>query len=107
MGTRRNRYEASFKAKVALEAIKGERTISEIQVTLQFTVPRGGMVDVDVFSITGQKVRYYAKRFMVAGTHAVRWDGRDDNGRAVSSGLYLTRVSSGRMTAYARMILIR
>ena len=30
MGTTRKRYDASFKAKVALEAIKGERTISEI-----------------------------------------------------------------------------
>ena len=30
MGSKRNRYDASFKAKVALEAIKGERTISEI-----------------------------------------------------------------------------
>ena len=30
MGSKRKRYDASFKAKVALEAIKGERTISEI-----------------------------------------------------------------------------
>ena len=76
-------------------------------VTLQFTIPCDGMVVVDVYSITGQKARTYAKRFMPAGMHTVRWDGMDDDGRAVSSGLYLTRIRSGGMTASARMMLIR
>lgn len=76
-------------------------------VTLQFTIPRSGMVAIDVYSITGQKVRSYAQRFMAVGKHSVRWDGRDDNGNTVSSGLYLTHVSVGGVTASARMMLIK
>jgi len=42
-----------------------------------------------------------------AGSHSVVWDGRDDSGVSVGSGIYLYRMTAGEYSAVRRMILMK
>ena len=62
-------------------------------------------VRVEVFEVTGRRVRSLLDRRMTRGTHIVGWDTRDDAGRAVAPGVYLARLTvnweargTGKMT---------
>jgi hypothetical protein len=75
--------------------------------TLSFTLPNPGSTALAVYSLTGQRVRTLVSGPLSAGAHSVSWDGRDDAGRAVSSGLYLSRLESGGKTATAKMLMMK
>jgi hypothetical protein len=75
--------------------------------TLSFNLPTPGSTDLAVYSLTGQKVRTLISRHLSAGKHSVSWDGRDDAGRSVSSGVYLSRLESGGKAAVGKMLLMK
>lgn len=77
------------------------------QTTVKYTLPDDGHAHLAVYNLTGQKVRTLVDRHDVSGGHTVVWDGTDDSGRAVSTGLYLTRLTSGDMTAMGKMVLMK
>lgn len=64
-------------------------------------------LDVSVYNVLGQKVgtRVHARK--KAGRHLVRWDGRNDLGGYVSSGIYLLRFKAETYLAARRMTLLR
>jgi len=75
--------------------------------TIEFTLPESGFTTLAIYNIYGQKVRELAAEYMTAGAHSLMWDGRDDNGNAVSSGVYITRLMAGKQVAAGRMILLK
>ncbi len=75
--------------------------------TIAFTLPVTGTAELTVFDITGRKVRTLMEGTLSPGAHSVVWDGRDDSGVAVSSGVYLSRLRMGSMTATGRMMLLK
>jgi len=75
--------------------------------SIVFTIAAPGSVELAVYAATGQLVRTLVSRTMSAGTHEVVWDGRDDSGRPVSSGVYLSRLAAGKSVAVGRMALVR
>lgn len=63
------------------------------QTWIPFTLPeRGKSVRLQVFNVLGQPVRMLVVGRLVPGYHAVPWDGKDENGQVVSSGIYLYRL---------------
>ncbi len=77
------------------------------RVTISFTAPRDGRVHLDVHDARGRLVRVLLDADLPRGNHRVDWDGRDDAGRAVASGPYVAKVSSGGVTAAVRVSLVR
>ncbi len=75
--------------------------------TIGFTLPEYSTVKVAVFNILGQEVRTLLTSNMPSGSHKVRWDGRDNFGRTVSSGTYIYRVIAGNWIKSKKMILIK
>jgi Tol biopolymer transport system component len=75
--------------------------------TISFTLPAAGTARLAVYSVTGQMVRELVNGSLSAGEHRVVWDGRDGNGRAVSSGVYLSRLESNGHSAQAKLTLLR
>jgi len=75
--------------------------------SITFTLPQSARAELAVYSVTGQRVRTLVSGPMAAGTHKATWDGRDDSGRAVSSGVYISRLTSGKNTATGRMALVK
>lgn len=62
------------------------------ETTIEYSIPTKGVVNIEVYNVLGQKVRTLLSQQQETGRHQVVWDGKDDNGRAVSSGVYLIRV---------------
>jgi flagellar hook assembly protein FlgD len=63
-------------------------------------------VTLSVFDVAGRRVRTLVDGWMRAGPHSSRWDGRDDGGRAVASGVYFARLEAGRILS-RRMVLLK
>ena len=77
------------------------------RTTLRFTLPAAGPVDLAVYDVQGRRVRRLVAGRLAAGRHAVSWDGRDDAGRAVPSGIYLARLRAGNARRSAKLLLAR
>jgi hypothetical protein len=60
-----------------------------------------------IYNIQGQLVRTLVDEPQKAGTHRVSWDGRDNAGRQVASGVYLYRLEAGDFSKSEKMVLIR
>ena len=78
-----------------------------MSVTIPFSLPEAARVEVSIYSITGQRVRVLQADRLPAGSHALRWDGRDDSGTVVSSGLYIVRVAGGGKIAMRKVVLVK
>jgi len=72
-----------------------------------FDVPRSGPVSVRIHDMRGRVVRRLVNGDLDAGRHEVIWNGRDDAGAAVATGVYLVRISDGSRTASAKLMLAK
>ncbi len=74
---------------------------------IRFDLARSGRVQLDIFDLRGHRVRRLAGGELPAGSHVLRWDGRDDRDRSVSSGTYLYRLRCGDIVQERKMLLVR
>jgi O-glycosyl hydrolase len=75
--------------------------------TIEFRIPRNGFVTVTVYNVLGKEVRTLVRAGRQAGRHCVIWDGRDDAGRPLASGIYIIRMSTPGYTAVKKGFLIK
>ncbi len=75
--------------------------------TVTYSIASGGYVRIAVFNLAGQRVRELENRYRSSGRYVVVWDGRDDMGRQVASGVYLARLTAKEGTVTKRMVLAR
>jgi flagellar hook assembly protein FlgD len=64
-------------------------------------------VELAVYNLSGQRLATLVEGEQVAGTHQVRWDGTDDAGRAVATGIYVYRMRAGDAQRTRRLLLLR
>ncbi|HOX24191.1 MAG TPA: FlgD immunoglobulin-like domain containing protein [Candidatus Krumholzibacteria bacterium] len=76
------------------------------QTAIRFELDRGGTVALDVHDLAGRRVRGLVSGQAPAGQHRTTWDGRDDGGLRVASGVYLVRLRGEGFTASQRVALI-
>ena len=62
---------------------------------------------LELFDISGRLVRTLLDEPMAAGAHQIRWNGLDNQGREVASGLYFYRLKAGAFEQSRRMTLVR
>ncbi len=62
---------------------------------LAFSLAKRGPVQLAIYSVDGRKLRTLANDTREAGTYRFAWDGRDDRGNAVQSGMFFVRLSTG------------
>ena len=75
--------------------------------TIRYALPEASHVSVMVYSASGRLVRVLVDAMQNAGSQSVQWDGRDDLGGAVPSGVYLYRVQVGEVAETRRMLLLK
>ena len=71
---------------------------------IPYTVP-GGRVKLDVYNILGQKIKMLVDKDMPAGSHQVVWDGTNDAGNLVSTGLYICKIKTTTGVKTRKMLL--
>ena len=74
---------------------------------IRFDLPHERPVELDVFSVAGRHVVSLVDRTLPAGTHTVRWDGRDQAGVKVAPGVYLSRLKAGDFMATRKITVAR
>ena len=77
---------------------------------ISFHVPvalGGEEARLTIYNLTGQRVRLLAADTRQAGEHRLTWDARDEQGRAVATGVYVYRLEMGEGAVYRRMLLVR
>ena len=78
------------------------------QVVIPIVLSRSQPVDLVIYDATGRSVRtLLAGVPFIAGHHQLSWDGRSDDGRAASSGVFLVRMSADGATTIRRIALVR
>jgi hypothetical protein len=75
--------------------------------TVSFDLPRQEMVVIRIYSVAGRLVKELVNEAMPAGRHQVTWQGRDDSGRRVASGLYMCRVAAESGGGSVQILLIK
>jgi len=74
---------------------------------LRFTLPRAGVVRLEVLDPMGRRVRRLFAGPLGAGPNQVAWDGRDDQGNAVATGIYWVRIEAGAEAATRKVVRMR
>ncbi len=64
------------------------------ETVIHYDLPLRSQVDISVYNMIGQKVATLVHQQMDAGSHSVLWDGKDDNGESLASGVYLYRLKT-------------
>lgn len=75
--------------------------------TISYTLPAGSEVELTIFNILGQKTKTLVTNKQIAGSHEIQWDGRNEQGENVSSGIYLYSLKANGHTITKKMVLLR
>ncbi len=77
------------------------------RTTVSFELDRDGSIELAVFDVNGHRVRTLTSGYLTAGEHEAIWDGRDDGGRLMSSGVYLFQLRGGNFVESRQATLIK
>jgi len=75
--------------------------------SIRFALPAESPVRLTIHDVAGRRVRTLVDRGMNAGAHSETWDGRDDRGALVPSGLYFVRLEAGGDSRFQRLLRTR
>jgi flagellar hook assembly protein FlgD len=77
------------------------------QTTLRFALPEQQEVRLVIYDVLGRTVRTLVNQQKQSGVHSVNWNGRNDAGQPVASGLYLGRLEVGETTQVTKLLLVK
>ena len=77
------------------------------QTVISYFLDTPGPARLEVFALSGQRVAVLDQGPQKVGYHRLRWDGRDDSGRPVASGVYLYRLVTAETVLTRKLILLR
>ncbi len=77
------------------------------ETVIKFNLRKPAEVTMTVFNILGQKVRTLAEGRMNAGTHVASWNGKDERGNNLSSGIYFYQLKTGEAKETKRLVLLK
>ncbi|MGE5692673.1 MAG: FlgD immunoglobulin-like domain containing protein, partial [Candidatus Zixiibacteriota bacterium] len=75
--------------------------------TIRYALPQEAKVELRIYNILGQVVRKLVNEEKPAGFHQAIWDGRDEAGRPVSTGIYLYQIRAGNFVKTMKMTLVK
>jgi aminopeptidase N len=74
---------------------------------ISFWLKEPGHVSLKIYDVSGRLVRVLVKDHLQAGRHERIWDGTDESGAAVASGVYFCRLAAGPLTQIRKMVLLK
>jgi hypothetical protein len=77
------------------------------ETTIRYNLPRSSHVTITIYSLLGQKIITLFDGKKAAGNYSIKWDGKNELGRVVPSGIYVYKLEDGKVTQDKRMILLR
>jgi hypothetical protein len=77
------------------------------QTIIKYNLMKSCLVTLTIYNILGQKVRTLVREHQKAGVKTVSWDGKDEKGGDLSSGIYIYRLRAGEIIQTKRMLLLK
>ncbi len=77
------------------------------ETTICLDIPKDGKVILDIYNIKGQKVKCLYQGSLTKGKHRIVWNGKDDNGKPVASGMYISRIECNGKCQARKMMMIK
>ncbi len=78
------------------------------ETTISFsTTESAERTELIIYNLRGQKVKTLINEKLVIGNHSVTWNGKDDSGKSVSSGVYFYKMKTGKDSFQRKMILLK
>jgi len=77
------------------------------ETKIEYAIPKADQISIVVFNTIGQKVRTIINEFKTAGAYQVIWDGKNDQGEKVNSGIYLYLMHSGSFEKKMKCVLLK
>ena len=77
------------------------------ETVIKYQTTQSSSVELAIYNLLGQKVRVLINEIKPAGSYEARWDGTNDFGEVVSSGVYVYRLQSGEFASTKKMVFLR
>jgi spore coat protein A len=74
---------------------------------IRFRLPASGAVDLKIYNVAGQEVRALVSKSFPSGVSSVEWDGKDNSGSIVPSGVYFYQLRSGEFVQRKKMLMLK
>ncbi|MCK4539412.1 MAG: T9SS type A sorting domain-containing protein [Candidatus Krumholzibacteria bacterium] len=74
---------------------------------ITYSLPEAGHVSIEIFDASGRRITHLVDKQKSAGIHKATWNGLDQGGTAVSSGIYFYRIKTGKWSQSRKMVLMR
>ncbi len=79
-----------------------------VSTSIAYTVPTsGGLVEVTIYDVAGREIRHLVNERMPGGDGVAVWDGLDNGGRPVASGVYFARLDVDGLTASGKLMMLK
>lgn len=98
---------AEIVSKIPIKFLKNYPNPFNPNTTISFVLNQAGSTEVEIFNVKGQKVKLLRREVLGVGTHSFTWDGRNDSGNTVASGVYFYRVSVNGNTLLNKMLMLK
>jgi hypothetical protein len=74
---------------------------------INFSIPVNGFVTLKIYDLLGKEIKTLINSEYSAGSHSMQWNGDDNLGNKVSTGIYVYRMTSGNFASSKKMLLIK
>ena len=74
---------------------------------IRFDVPEASVVEISIYNLMGQKVKTLANKDIAPGYHVMQWDGTNDRGSMVSTGMYFYTLHTNKYHAMRKMLFLK
>ncbi|NUM77552.1 T9SS type A sorting domain-containing protein, partial [candidate division KSB1 bacterium] len=78
-----------------------------VQTTIRYQLRHAGQVTIKIYDLLGHEVRLLAHQQKPAGYHSVQWDGKNDHGRYVTSGIYVYEMKAGEFVEKRKLLMLK
>ncbi|MCK4339511.1 MAG: T9SS type A sorting domain-containing protein [Candidatus Cloacimonetes bacterium] len=74
---------------------------------ISFSISKDNKVDISVYTIKGQKIKTLVNKLLLVGEYSIIWNGKNDSGKLVSSGIYFYKMGLENYSSTKKMILLK
>ena len=113
IGNNRNSYYVSFKnesastpAPARLEASNYPNPFNPV-TTITYSLPEDSQISISIYNIKGQEVKSLVTGTQPAGSYNISWNGKDESGKDVTSGIYFYKLRTQNNETTRKMLLLK
>jgi mRNA-degrading endonuclease RelE of RelBE toxin-antitoxin system len=77
------------------------------ETNIEYNLKSSAQVSITIYNVQGKQIRSLANNYRQTGTYTIRWDGLNESGTQVPSGVYFIRISAGNETLNHRIVMMK